>query len=59
MSSNVRRLRSIDAGHYKNTAGCATEVAPIPDIVKIPMSMLEQGMSNPDIAKKMREMMGK
>ena len=39
MSSNVRRLRSIDAGHYKNTAGCATEVAPIPDIVKIPMSM--------------------
>ena len=38
MSSSAKHLRSIDAGHYKNTAQCATETAPIPDIVKIPMS---------------------
>ena len=33
-----RHLHSIDAGHYKHTAGCATEVMPIPGIVKISMS---------------------
>lgn len=38
MSSNAKHLHSIDAGHYKNTAGCETEVMPIPDIVKISMS---------------------
>ena len=38
MSSNAKHLRSIDAGHYKNTAGCATETIPIPDVVKIAMS---------------------
>ena len=38
MSSNARHLPSIDAGHYKNTSGSATEVMPVPDIVKISMS---------------------
>ena len=38
MSSNAKHLHSIDAGHYKNTAGCATETMPIPDVVKISMS---------------------
>lgn len=38
MGSTGRHLRSIDAGHYKNTAQCATEAMPIPDIVKINMS---------------------
>jgi len=38
MSSNAKHLHSIDAGHYKNTASCETEVMPIPDIVKISMS---------------------
>ena len=38
MSSNAKHLHSIDAGHYKNTAGSETEVMPIPDIVKISMS---------------------
>ncbi len=38
MGLNAKHLRSIDAGHYKNTAACATEAIPIPDIVKISMS---------------------
>ena len=38
MVSKGKHLRSIDAGHFKNTAGCATEAIPIPDVVKIPMS---------------------
>lgn len=38
MSSNAKHLHSIDAGHYKNTASCETQVMPIPDIVKISMS---------------------
>lgn len=38
MSSNAKHLHSINAGHYKNTAACETEVMPIPDIVKISMS---------------------
>ena len=33
-----KHLNSIHAGHYKNTAGCATEVMPVPDVVKISMS---------------------
>lgn len=33
-----KHLNSIAAGHYKNTAGCATEVMPVPDVVKISMS---------------------
>lgn len=38
MSSNAKHLPSIDAGHYKNTAGCETEIMPVPEIVKISMS---------------------
>lgn len=38
MSSNAKHLHSINAGHYKNTAGRETEVMPIPDIVKISLS---------------------
>ena len=34
----AKHLNSIHAGHYKNTAGCATEVMPVPDVVKISMS---------------------
>ncbi len=33
-----KHLDSIDAGHYKNTAKCATEIMPVPDIVRISMS---------------------
>ena len=33
-----KHLTSIDAGHYKNTADSATEVMPIPSVVKISMS---------------------
>lgn len=38
MFSSAKHLHSIDAGHYKNTAGTATEIMPIPDEVKISMS---------------------
>ena len=38
MSSNAKHLHSINAGHYKNTAGRETEIMPIPDIVKISLS---------------------
>ena len=38
MSSSAKHLPSIDAGHYKNTAESATEIMPVPDIVKISMS---------------------
>lgn len=38
MSSSAKHLPSIDAGHYKNTASSATQVMPIPDVVKISMS---------------------
>ena len=34
----AKRLNSIHPGHYKNTAGCATEVMPVPEVVKISMS---------------------
>jgi electron transport complex protein RnfC len=34
----AKHLNSIHAGHYKNTAGCATEVMPVPNVVKISMS---------------------
>ncbi len=33
-----KHLQSIHVSHYKHTAGCATEVMPIPDVVKISMS---------------------
>ena len=33
-----KHLTSIDAGHFKNTADSATEVMPVPSVVKISMS---------------------
>ena len=33
-----KHLPSIHVSHYKHTAGCATEVMPVPDVVKISMS---------------------
>ena len=33
-----KHLHSVHVSHYKHTAGCATEVMPIPDVVKISMS---------------------
>ena len=33
-----KHLNSINAGHHKNTAGCATEVMPVPATVRISMS---------------------
>ena len=33
-----KHLNSINAGHYKHTAGCATEVMPVPASVRISMS---------------------
>ena len=51
MSSSAKHLHSIDAGHYKNTAGCETEVMPIPDIVKISMSQHIGAPCKPLVAK--------
>ena len=51
MSSNAKHLHSIDAGHYKNTAGCATEIMPIPDVVKISMSQHIGAPCKPLVAK--------
>ena len=51
MSSNAKHLHSIDAGHYKNTAKCETEVMPIPDVVKISMSQHIGAPCKPLVAK--------
>lgn len=51
MSSNAKHLHSIDAGHFKNTAGCETEVMPIPDVVKISMSQHIGAPCKPLVAK--------
>lgn len=51
MSSNAKHLHSIDAGHFKNTAKCQTEVMPIPDIVKISMSQHIGAPCKPLVAK--------
>ena len=51
MSSNAKHLPSIDAGHYKNTAGCETQVMPIPDVVKISMSQHIGAPCQPLVAK--------
>ena len=51
MSANAKHLHSIDAGHYKNTAGCETEVMPVPDIVKISMSQHIGAPCKPLVAK--------
>ena len=51
MSSYAKHLHSIDAGHYKNTAACETEVMPVPDIVKIPVSQHIGKPGTPLVAK--------
>lgn len=51
MRSSAKHLNSIDAGHYKNTAKCATEVMPIPDVVKISMSQHIGAPCKPLVAK--------
>lgn len=51
MSSNAKHLHSIDAGHYKNTASCETEIMPIADIVKISMSQHIGAPCKPLVAK--------
>ena len=51
MSSNAKHLHSIDAGHFKNTSKCETEVMPIPDIVKISMSQHIGAPCKPLVAK--------
>ena len=51
MSSNAKHLHSIDAGHFKNTAGCETEIMPIPDVVKISMSQHIGAPCKPLVAK--------
>lgn len=51
MSSNAKHLHSIDAGHYKNTAACAAETMPIPDVVKISMSQHIGAPCKPLVAK--------
>lgn len=51
MSLNARHLHSIDAGHYKNTADCETEIMPIPDVVKISMSQHIGAPCNPLVEK--------
>src|SRR5659263_104183 len=38
MSLNKKHLHSIEAGHFKHTAGCESEVMPVSDFVKISMS---------------------
>lgn len=38
INMSQKHLQSIHVSHYKHTAGCATEVMPIPDVVKISMS---------------------
>ena len=46
-----KHLSSVHVAHYKNTAGCATEVMPIPDIVKISMSQHIGAPCQPLVAK--------
>ena len=46
-----KHLSSVHVPHYKNTAGCATEVMPIPDIVKISMSQHIGAPCQPLVAK--------
>ena len=46
-----KHLQSIHVSHYKHTAGCATEVMPIPDVVKISMSQHIGAPCKPLVAK--------
>ena len=46
-----KHLQSIHVSHYKHTAGCATEVMPVPDVVKISMSQHIGAPCKPLVAK--------
>ncbi len=46
-----KHLNSVKTGHFKNTAGCATEIMPIPDVVKISMSQHIGAPCKPLVAK--------
>ena len=46
-----RKLPSIEAGHYKNTAAAATEVMPVPESVSISMSENIGAPCNPLVKK--------
>ena len=46
-----KHLQSIHVSHYKHTAGCATEVMPTPDVVKISMSQHIGAPCKPLVAK--------
>ncbi|HKM28147.1 MAG TPA: hypothetical protein VJY37_00530, partial [Anaerovoracaceae bacterium] len=51
MSFNKKHLHSIHAPHFKNTAGCASEMMPVPDVVKISMSQNIGAPCQPVVAK--------
>lgn len=46
-----KHLHSIHVSHYKHTAGCATEIMPTPDVVKISMSQHIGAPCKPLVAK--------
>lgn len=46
-----KHLQSIHVSHYKHTAGCATEIMPTPDVVKISMSQHIGAPCKPLVAK--------
>lgn len=46
-----KHLNSVKTGHFKNTAACATEVMPVPDVVKISMSQHIGAPCKPLVAK--------
>ena len=46
-----KHLHSIHVSHYKNTASSATEVMPVPDVVKISMSQHIGAPCNPLVQK--------
>lgn len=51
MLFGAKHLNSINAGHYKNTAGSETQVMPVPDVVKISMSQNIGAPCKPLVAK--------
>ena len=53
-----KHLHSVHVSHYKHTAGCATEVMPIPDVVKISMSQHIGAPAKPIVAKGDRVLAG-
>ena len=46
-----KHLNSVKTGHFKNTASCATEIMPVPDVVKISMSQHIGAPCKPLVAK--------